>query len=95
LIKVSGLDKLQRQLADAEAAMKALDGDLVSISFDPHTPASIEAAIQKIIMTIDERVGRYASNPFVAPLMVGLKETYRGAVIEKAQAARLGGKDGD
>jgi len=44
---------------------------------------------------IDERVGAYARNPIVAPLVEQLKEQYREGIIQKAAAARLGDDQGD
>lgn len=88
-MKITGFDKLNRQLEDAQKAISELDGELGSVTFTPDDPASIESAIQQVESIIDERVGRYASNPFVAPLIEGLKEQYREGIIERAAAARL------
>lgn len=88
-MKISGLDGLGRQLEDAQKALSELDGELGTVNFTPDDPASIEAAIRQIEDIIDERVGQYASNPFVAPLIDGLKEQYREGIIEQAAAARL------
>jgi hypothetical protein len=38
---------------------------------------------------IDERLGCYATNPFVAPLGEQIKEQCRAEIIEGASAARL------
>lgn len=92
-MKISGFDKLDRQLKDAQKAFAELDGELGTVTFTPDDPASIEHAIRQVEEMIDERVGRYASNPFVAPLIEGAKEQYREAIIEKAAAARL--KEGE
>jgi len=89
----SGLDKFQRQLEEAQKALASLDGDLTTVQFNPNDPGSIEAAIQKVEQTIDERVGQYADNPFVAPLIVQSKEHFREAIIQKAAASRLGASD--
>jgi hypothetical protein len=62
---------------------------LRTVNFDPHDPASIEAAIRDIESTIDERLGPYATNPFVAPILEQTKEHCRSEIIEKASAARL------
>lgn len=88
-MKISGLDGLSRQLEDAQKALSELDGELGTVKFNPDDPASIEAAIRQIEDIIDERVGQYASNPFVAPMIDGLKEQYREGIIEQAAAARL------
>jgi hypothetical protein len=93
VIKITGLDKLQRDLADAQKALAAIDGQLGSVRFDPHDPSSIENAIASMEQMIDERLGKYASNPIIKPMVSGMKEKYREAILEKAAAARL--KEGD
>jgi hypothetical protein len=89
MLKIDGLDKLMRELETAQEAIGGLEGELGTVSFDPHDPGSIEGAIQEVGRLVDERLGVYASNPFVAPLIDGLKETQRNAILERAAAARL------
>lgn len=93
MFKITGLDKLSRDLEDAQKAISEMDGELGSVSFDPHDPASIEVAIQEVERLIDERLGSYASNPIVGPLAEGMKEQYRQGIIDKAVAARAGEDD--
>lgn len=91
-INITGLDKLQRELSEAQLALRELDGDLGSVNFNPQDPASIESAIQSINQMIDQQVGQYASNPIIEPLIDQMKESYREGIIEKAVAARLESK---
>jgi len=93
MIKVTGFDQLARELEDAQKAMAALDGELGIVKFDPHDPASIEAAIQQIETTVDERLGACASNSIIAPLAERMKATYRQSIIDQAAAARLSGDE--
>ncbi len=93
MFKITGLDKLSRDLEDAQKAMSEMDGELGSVSFDPHDPASIEAAILEVERLIDERLGSYASNPIVGPLAEGMKEQYRQGITDKAASARTGEDD--
>ena len=58
---LKGLDKLQRQLKDAQEVLQRLDGELCTVNFDPHDPASIEQAVQQVETVIDEAVGRHGS----------------------------------
>lgn len=95
MIKISGLDKLQRELEQAQRAMKAIDGELTQVSFDPEDPASIEAAIQQVNDVIDQRLGAYSKNAIVAPLIDQMKDRYRHAILERAAEARLEGGDND
>ena len=68
MFKITGLDKIQKDLKDAQRALNELDGELGVVNFDPNDPASIESAIQSVNRMIDERIGKYSSNPIVAPL---------------------------
>lgn len=91
MVKINGLDKLTRTLDDAQKAIAAIDGELGAVNFNPNDPGSIEAAITQMEAMIDERLGDYASNPIVAPMMEGMKERYRDAIIERAAQARMEG----
>ena len=93
MFKVTGLEKISRDLEDAQKALSELDGELGSVSFDPRDPASIDLAIQDVERLIDERLGSYASNPIVGPLAEWMKQEYRQGIIDKAAAARTGGDD--
>lgn len=94
MFKITGLDKLQKSLKDAQRALSELDGELGVVNFDPNDPASIEGAIQSVNRMIDERLGEYSSNPIVGPLVEQMKEKYRESILEKAAEARLK-SDGD
>ena len=89
MFKFDGLDKLQKELAEAQRALGELDGELGTVNFNPHDPVSIEAAIQSVCQMIEERAGRYASNPLVGPLIEQMKEAYREGILQKASEARL------
>jgi hypothetical protein len=89
MLKITGLEELSKQLTDVQKALAALDGGLGTVSFNPRDPASIEAAIQQIEGTIEERLADFASNPIVRPIADELKEKYRQAIIDQAAAARM------
>jgi hypothetical protein len=42
---MSGFDKMMSELNEAKVALSAMEGELGNVEFDPHDPASIEAAI--------------------------------------------------
>jgi hypothetical protein len=94
-MKITGLDTLQKNLADAQKALAALDGELGSVNFNPHDPSSIEAAIAEVERMVDERLGAYASNPIVGPLAEQMKEKYREGILAKAAEARSAGGSSD
>lgn len=89
MFKIDGLDKLQKELEQAERAFKELDGDLGQVSFDPSDPASINSAIISMEKIVDDRVGRYANNELVAPMIEAAKEQIRESIIQKSSQARL------
>lgn len=93
MFQISGLDQLTKQLEQAQHAIEELDGDLVEVNFDPHDPASIESAIQRVNAMLDAKVLAWADNPLVAQVVEGMKEQYREAIIERAAAARLEGSE--
>ncbi|MBE5221342.1 MULTISPECIES: hypothetical protein [Pectobacterium] len=89
MLKITGLDKLQKDLKEAERALGELDGELGIINFNPNDPSSIEAALQSVEQMIDERIGKYSSNPIIGPLADDMKERYRESILQKAAEARL------
>lgn len=89
MVKVTGIDVLQRQLKEAERVLKTLDGELGTVHFDPHDPSSIEAAIQHVYTMVDQRAGEYASNPILGPVIEQMKEEYREKIIQNAAEIRL------
>jgi len=89
MFKITGLDKLQKELKEVEQALIELDGELGIVNFDPHDPASIEAAIQSVNQMVDRRIENYANNPIVNKLAVDMKDNYRESILQKAAEARL------
>lgn len=94
MIKIEGLDKLQRELAAAQEALSSLHGELGTVNFDPEDPASIESAIAAMATMIDGRLVGYEGNAFIADLANNMKAQYREAILEEAAAARLKGSQG-
>lgn len=93
MFKIEGLDELQKELSEASKAMEEMDGELGSVSLNPHDPSSIEAAISRTNQMIDEKLGSYSDNSIIGPMIEELKEKYRDSLLEKAAEARLKGED--
>ena len=89
MLKITGLDKLQKELKVAQLALSELDGNLGTVHFDPQDPASIENAIQKINQIVDDRVSHYSSNSIIGPLAEQMKQAYRENLIQKATKFRI------
>lgn len=94
---LKGLGDLQKTLSEAQLALEAVNGELGTLSFNPDDPGSVEAAIAESERLVDQRLGKYANNSIVGPLIVQMKQSFRAAVIEKAAEARLkgGASDGE
>jgi hypothetical protein len=92
MLKIQGLDRLTKQLSDAQKALEGVDGELGGVSFDPTDPASIESAISQIEAMVDEKLGAYSSNPLIGPWANEMKEAYRQQLLERAARARLESK---
>jgi hypothetical protein len=86
MLKITGLDKLTRDLDQAQRAFKEIDGHLGQVNFKPSDPRSVEGAIQDVDKMVDDRLSAYASNPIVRPMIAAMKKSYRTAIIEKAAA---------
>jgi hypothetical protein len=57
-VKIEGLDKLQRELQDAERALMTLDGTIANLKFDPDDRQSVQNAIRQMETAIDTKVAR-------------------------------------
>lgn len=87
-VRVTGLDRLQRELREAQAGMKALHGAIGRLEFDAGDRHSVDAAIRKMERAVDQKAGRYRSNPLIADLVRGMKASYREQILEQARKAR-------
>jgi hypothetical protein len=87
MIKMTGLDKLQRELKDAQRAFQSLDGTIATLKFDPDNPASVQAAIRQMESAIDSKTAPYRNNAMVMQIASGMKDTYRKAIREKVREA--------
>jgi hypothetical protein len=94
MLKITGLDKLQKELKQAEQALSELNGELAVVNFNPHEPASIEAAIQSVNRMIDNRIEPYSDNSIIGSLADQMKESYRENILQKAAEARLQSDEG-
>ena len=86
--KITGLDKLQKDLKDAERALRSLDGAITTLRFDPDEPASVLSAIGQMENAIDEKTARYRGNAMVESVVAEMKEKYREQIEERAALAR-------
>ena len=83
--KLSGMSEVMRNM---EQLKQALDGAVAKASFDPHDPRDVERAIRKIEQEVDLRMAPYFLSPGVQEIAAGLKQEYRKALLQKAEAAR-------
>ena len=86
--KITGLDKLQRDLEDAQRAFRSLDGTIATLKFDPDDQVSVNAAIRQMESTIDTKASAYRGNALVDGIVKELKKQYRDAIRDRAEKAR-------
>jgi hypothetical protein len=92
MLKITGLQEMQDQLAQAQQALQAIDGEIGTVNFDPHDPASLDGAIRSMEVMIDGKLAEFSNNSFVADLAEGMKERYREAILTRAAEYRLKGE---
>ena len=85
---VTGLDELQRALADAQRAFRSLEGTIASLEFEPDNQESVNAAVKMMEEAIDVKTRSYRGNALVESVAKGLKEQYRTAILERAAKTR-------
>ena len=94
-VKITGLDKMQKQLKEVERATEALNGSY-DVHFDANDPVSIENAIQEAYSMVYERASGYATKPMVSPLIEHMKENLRQQILDRAEQQRQeSGQDGN
>jgi hypothetical protein len=87
--KITGLDKLQRQLREAEQAGRDLNGILAEVAFNPGDPSSVESAIAEARQAVDRRVGRYSGNPLVDQIAEAAKANFEQRLFERVEEWKL------
>lgn len=80
--------QLAKQAVEADGVLKRISGKVGTVKFDAFDDASIAAAIRQMEKTIDYEVGHHHANPFVAPIVVRLKESYREGILSTARQVR-------
>ena len=85
---MQGLDKLLKELDQAQKALARLDGTLTTVKFDPNQPGSIQAAISKMECAVDASVAAYSRNPMVKELADSVKGNLREQIEQRAEKAR-------
>ncbi len=91
---MTGFDKLNKELNEFQAALKALNGEMASISVIPGDDQSVRAAIAQMERAVDAKVGRFRSNAMVTALAAATKQNYATEIrkMGRATLSRIGGE---
>jgi hypothetical protein len=89
MASIAGLDQLQGQLAEAQTAMSALNGEVAKLEFNPDDPASVEAAVRTMKRMVDQKAGRYSSNPIVGSFITKSKKRSQRRSAPRRSAPKL------
>ncbi len=84
-IKLTGMSEVTRNM---EALKRALDAAVEKASCDPANPQDVERVIREIEMKVDLKLAPYITSPGVGEIAAALKEEYRKAILQKAEAVR-------
>jgi hypothetical protein len=79
-MKITGLDKFAREMDELAKFSKAIDGNLVTVKYNPDDPASVQAAIWQMETAVDAKAAPYRSNKLVIDLASKSKEQFRQAI---------------
>jgi hypothetical protein len=83
-VKITGLEKLQRELEEAQRALQALDGTIATLRFKPNDPESVQEAIRQMEASVDAKVAPYRGNALVETVTEKSKDAYRAKILEMA-----------
>jgi hypothetical protein len=83
--ETDGLNNLSRQLEDASRVFQSLGGELAHVTVIPGDQASVQAAIQQVEATIDEKAALYHGNELVESMVQQLKKRYRDELIRRGR----------
>ncbi len=86
-VNTTGLNKLQRDLEDAQRALRSLDGEIATIKFDRDDGGSVRRAIRQMETAVDKKVAPYGRNALVAKVADVTKQSFRKQILERAKKA--------
>jgi hypothetical protein len=76
-VEIKGLEKLQREFADAMRALSSLDGTIATVKIDPTDPGSARKAIRTMESAVNAKVARYRGSALVEAAAKQFKASYR------------------
>jgi hypothetical protein len=85
-VTITGLDRLQRELEEAQRAFQSLDGTITTLKFSPGDPQSVQNAIRQMEAAIESKTAAYRGNALVAKVAKAMKEQYREKILERARS---------
>ena len=85
MTKSDGLTNLSRQLEDASRVFQLLGGELAHVTLIPGNQESVQAAIQQVEATIDQKAALYRGNELVESMVQQLKKRYRDELIRRGR----------
>jgi len=84
-VKITGLEKLQRQLGEAQRGLVSLNGTITTLRFNPDDAASVRRAIQQMESAVDAKVSSYSGNPLVVKVAEMTKQNFRRRILAQAK----------
>ena len=83
-VKMSGFDKLQKELGEAQRAFASLDGTIATLKFDPSDAQSVRRAIQEMEAAVDAKTASHAHNALVRQVGEAMKQKFKTRLQARA-----------
>jgi hypothetical protein len=84
-VKITGVDKLKRQLDEAQRGLESLHGTITTVQLNPDDPASVRRAVQQMESAVDAKVASYVGYPLVAKVAEMTKQNLRQRILARAK----------
>jgi hypothetical protein len=76
MFKITGFEKVQKELQEMQRAAQALDGEIAQISFNPDDPESVERAVHEMEQAVDAKAASYSHNAMVKAFIPEAKKAF-------------------
>jgi hypothetical protein len=84
-VKIEGLDKLQKELAEFGKAVSSLDGTICELRFNPEDQGSVREAISQMERAVDTKVARWRNNKTIMDLAKEMKARFRQQIMNRTR----------
>jgi len=85
---ISGIDKLQRYVQDAQRWAASLNGMIGEFKFNPDDPESVQEAIRQMEAAVDSKSAAHRDNPIIVKTAQAFKDKCRENFLSRAKVGQ-------